>query len=82
MVGGAGTAEHDDVAYVRTWYLVAPDPDRDPLLVGDVNRQVTPVEWLTAVGWTEVLADYEARVSLGHVSSFADHPSTPLHPSS
>jgi hypothetical protein len=76
LVGVSWTSKDDDVSDIGPWHLVAPDADRYPLIIRDVDDEITPVEWLGTVRGPEVLPDHQTGMSLGHVSSFE-----PLSPS-
>lgn len=77
MVGVSWRPEGDDIANVCVGDLVAPDTDRDPLVVGEIDGEIAPVERLSALGRTEVLSNHQPGVS-GHLFSSR---LSPLRPS-
>jgi hypothetical protein len=78
MVGVTGQSEDHDVTNFGAGHLVTPDPERDPLLVGDIHGEVTPVQRVSTRWGPKVLSDHQPFLSLWHVSSFAEHPNSPL----
>lgn len=69
--------KHDHVADVCVRDVFASNPDRNPLLVRQIDGEIAPVEWLAAVRRAKVFPHDKTRLSLRHRFSFSHTSNSP-----